>query len=183
MSYTKEEAFTRRKEMALLTQKGWTLVKIAKKYGITRQAVSQLLQKAAKDGQRVVLRKRGKFTNKDYEYLPFSKKIFENECVICNKKFSAKQAKSKTCSSNCRGKLLHKILLTVKGKSGDWSRYKKITLTCKGCGKSFERTNYLNSITKKSSSKGSKKNNFCSRECYRESTKRNKWPSLEEVGI
>lgn len=183
MSYTKEEAIARRRDMALLTQKGWTITKIAKEYGVTRQCVSQLLQKAAKEGQRVLLRRRGKFLNKDYDYLPFSKKTFTKNCVICKKEFDNKSAKVKTCSNECRGTLLHKVLLESKGKNGDWSRYKKISLVCKGCGKSFERTNYLNSITIKSSSSGSKKNNFCSKECYRQSTRAYKWPSLEEVSF
>ena len=58
----------RRKDMALLTQQGMSIPKIAAKYGISRQRVSQLLQCAAKEGNKIVLRSCGSRRSKDKNY-------------------------------------------------------------------------------------------------------------------
>jgi hypothetical protein len=186
---TRNELFQRRKDMALLTQQGYTIPKIATKYGISRQAVSQLLQKAARDGQKVVLRKCGPHSNKSYEYRPTFKETggHSNSCTICSKEFKSKFKATKTCGDKCRRLLLHKSLIKAKGSLGNWS-CEVIKLTCYGCGKSFDRTKYRESVAKRSGSK----NVYCTQDCYlacirsKNSTKiantykSNFWPSFEE---
>jgi len=185
---TKEEILQRRKDMALLTQQGYSIPKIAVKYGISRQAVSQCLQKAAKDGHKVVLRKCGSHINKDYEYRPSVKEILhKNSCVICGKAFETRFKTTRTCGGECRKKLLHKSIIEAKGSLGKWSRYESVTLTCHNCGKSFERSNYRDSISKLGCGT---KNSYCSRDCYYEKARKdteivlsytsNHWPSLDQ---
>ncbi len=174
--------------MALLTQKGYTIAKIAEKYGITKQAVSQILQKAAKDGNKVVLRRRGHAPNPAYDYLPLNKEVgYSNTCIICNKDFQSKLRSTKTCSETCRGVLLHITLIESKGSNGDWSRYEKVQLTCNNCGKDFERSKYRHSISRVGCGC---KNDYCSRKCYHEKCRKEKsevkayksnfWPSFDE---
>lgn len=190
MQYTKEKILQRRKEMALLTQQGYTVSKIAEKYGITRQAVSQLLQKAALDGHKVVLRKCGSRLNKNknYEYRPTLKEVgFVNKCIICENSFSSKLKTTKTCGDSCKRLLLHKKLLEAKGTLGNWSRYENVQLTCYNCGKAFERSKYRDSISKLGCGT---KNSYCSRNCYHEKSRKQVevvksykgqfWPSLED---
>lgn len=176
---TKQEIFQRRKDMALLTQQGHTLSRIAAKYGISRQAVSQSLQKASKDGHKVILRKCGSNLNKSYEYRPTLKELgHSNCCVICGKAFKTKWKITQTCGSDCRKILLHKKIIQAKGSLGKWSRIESVTLSCDNCGKSFKRSKYRDSISKLGC--GSK-NSYCGRECYHKKIRNlNSWPSLDK---
>jgi len=192
MQYSKEEVLQRRKDMALLTQQGYSIPKIAERYGISRQAVSQLLQKAAKDGHKVVLRSCGgrKSTNENYVYRPTRKETgFTKTCESCGASFNTKSSFRKTCSTACRRRLLHKSILLAKGTLGNWSRYEQVQLVCNNCGKTFERSKYRDSISKIGCGT---KNSYCGRECFHEKSKiniadavvksyaGNKWPSLEQ---
>jgi len=185
---TKEEVRQRRKDMAVLTQQGYSIPKIAEKYGISRQAVSQCLQKAAKDGHKVVLRKCGPHVNKNYEYRPTVKEVgYSNSCVICGKAFKTKLKHTKTCGGDCRKKLLHISIIEAKGTLGRWSRHESVTLTCDNCGKSFERSNYRDAISKLGCRT---KHSYCSRDCYHEKCRKNTeivmsyaskfWPSFDQ---
>jgi len=178
--------------MALLTQQGYSIPKIALKYGISRQAVSQLLQKAAKDGHKVVLRSCGnrKSKHENYVYRPSKKEVgVVKTCESCGLSFNTKSNFRRTCSDECRRKLLHKNILLAKGTLGQWSRYENVQLVCNNCGKTFERSKYRDSISKL----GCGTNNaYCGRQCFHEKSKSNiadavvrsysgnKWPSLEQ---
>lgn len=176
--------------MALLTQQGYSIPKIAEMYGISRQAVSQLLQKAARDGNKVVLRRCGVNHNKNqnYEYRPTIKeKGYAKVCVICNKAFKSKLKTTRTCSKKCRRILLHKSIIDSKGTAGNWSRYENVELTCDNCGKIFERSKYRDSISKLGCGT---KHTYCSRDCYHEKCRKipglveayksNFWPTLDQ---
>ena len=157
--FDKNKFAERRIEMAMLTRQGWTLQKIADKYGITKQAVSLLLKKAAsKDGQIVVKMK--KSNNKIEKNVIFVRRCKENinTCGICGKKFDGKR---KTCGKDCLKKL-HESKV-----GGDWSRVEKINLTCSYCSKEFSRTKYIHKVV--STTKGNADNNYCSRVCYHKS--------------
>lgn len=133
----------RRKEMALLTQQGYSLTKIAEKYSISKQRVHQILQKAKKEGFDVKINRRVK-----------ENKLLN--CIVCTKEFNViGYKKIKTCSKECLEKL--------QKRGGKWSRYEFITLICANCKKLFTRSNYRESITERMSGQG---NRFCSRECY-----------------
>lgn len=174
----KEEFFQRRKAMAKLTTEGWTVAAIAKKYGVSKQAVSQSLQKASKEGHRILLRKTGPHPNKDYDFFPLSDEIvYEKKCVVCNDDFKTKYKNTKICSKNCRSLYMHKKSIEVKGTDGSWSRVKKKKLKCSHCGNFFERSYYIDSIVKRTIELRSKKpitsrNHFCTRECYHKSTRK-----------
>lgn len=152
----------RRIKMAELTRLGWTMQMIADKYNITRQAVSLLLKKASeKDNQIVVkgkLNRKGKDNSGPNCVLVKRKKSLQQSkiCTICNKSFIGKK---KYCSQDCQ----HKAART----GGKWSRYQHVALTCNYCGKTFQRSNYLHSITM---IKNKSNKHYCSQECYHKST-------------
>jgi hypothetical protein len=157
--FDKNKFAERRIEMAILTQQGWTLQKIADKYGITKQAVSLLLKKAAaKDGQIVVkLKKSNNQIEKNVIFVRRAKRN-TNICGICGKKFDGKR---KTCGLDCLKKLHENKV------GGEWSRVEKVNLTCGYCSNEFSRTKYLHRIVSKT--KGNSDNNYCSRVCYHKS--------------
>lgn len=142
--------------MARLSREGWTLSKIGEKYGITRQAVSQHLKKAAKEGNVVELNFHGCPLTRDpnINYRPRKENNFM--CVVCGNKCSGN--KKKVCSHECRSKLVS----INNTKDSKWSRKTIQSLICKGCGVVFERSNYLLSIA----AAGGCENTYCSRECY-----------------
>jgi len=153
----------RRKEIAELTQQGLSAKEIAAKYGISKQAVSLILRKAAKDGSVVVLSRRINCDNLP-NIIVKKKEQKTAVCVTCGNIFP-KKGETKTCDIECRKKYVSKLRTSEEG-TGLWSRYKFVTLTCNNCGKEFQRSNYLNSIASVKAKEVSKK--YCSRKCYEE---------------
>lgn len=163
-TFDKDKFSQRRIEMAALTREGWTLQMIADKYGITRQAVSLLLKKAAAEDGQIVVKSKTKRSDPNEKNVVLVKRVKKSlfVCEQCGKEFYSK-AKKKNCSKKCYEK-------SIEDRSGgEWSRKEFVTLTCKTCGKSFERSNYLNRIT--SIKKGNSENNYCSRNCYHNKNK------------
>ena len=151
-----DRSVERRMEMAKLTHQGLTLQQIGDKYGITRQAVSLVLQKAAKEGA-IVLKSKGTNKNPEKNVIIISRSIAKFfDCIVCGKNFKSKTTK-KTCSKLCFDKLIQNRT------GGKWSRYETVELNCATCNKNFKRTKYLFQITTKNK-KGSKY--YCSRKCY-----------------
>lgn len=146
----------RRSEFAAMTREGYSMCEIAKKYNITRQAVSLALQKAVKEGHTVHKSRAGISDSSNYVIISRKKPPKEVVCSECNKKFLTDK-NHKTCSKECRNKAKEKTY------GGEWSRVEFLDLICKGCGKSFKRSKYLQKIneTKKKSA-----NHYCSRNCY-----------------
>ena len=141
---TEKEVTERRKEIALLTQQGYSLNQIAKKYNLSRQRIHQILQKAKEEGHEVITYKRPESPQKI------------RECIVCKKQFHRKWLGSKTCSKDCTSKSLI---------GGKWSRHEFITLTCSNCGKEFKRSHYLESVSNAKCKKEDRLK-FCSKECY-----------------
>lgn len=161
--FNKDKFAERRMEMAALTHEGWTLQMIADKYGITRQAVSLLLKKAAAEGQ-IVVKSKTKKSDPNEKNVVLVKRIKKSlfVCEQCGQEFYSK-TKKKNCSKKCHQK-------SIEDRSGgEWSRKEFITLTCGTCGKNFERSNYLNRITM--IKKGNSTNNYCGRDCYHNKNK------------
>ena len=160
---TREDFAQRRMEMAKLTREGWNLQMIAEKYNITRQAVSLLLKKAASEGHVVVKSK--KKNMKDEKNVVLVRRLRKEKrfCEQCGKEFFSNTKKN--CSKECFEK-------SIENRSGGkWSRKEFVTLTCLTCGKNFERSNYIHQITMKK--KNNENNNYCSRDCYHISTRKN----------
>jgi len=159
-----------RKQMAELTQQGLDLKEIAKKFGITRQAVSQKLRKAAKEGHTVVL---SRLRNCDSlpnivcrEKPEKPKKV----CVFCGEEFfKSAKSRSKTCSKECFAKHCSKVRCELTG--GNWSRHNFFTLKCVNCKEDFQRSKSLESIVAKT--RKIEGNKFCSRKCFQEHRKKN----------
>jgi predicted transcriptional regulator len=156
MSY--EEFVERRRVMAQLSTKGWSVTRIGDKYGITRQMVSLHLKKAAEEGNIVSLRKLGnpgRDRRKIIDYRQTEKKIYN--CVICSQVCPEKR--QKTCSKECQ-----KINLTQvqKKKNLRWSRHNFIDLVCFKCKNNFQRSKYLYSIAERAGCL----NHYCGRKCY-----------------
>lgn len=156
--FDKSKFAKRREEMALLTHQGWTLQMIANKYGITRQAVSLLLKKAASEGQIVVKSKRTRSDPEEKNVIYIRRKKTKTQCVICGK---THYGKNKTCSAACLRKLNDKKI------GGEWSRVETVELTCSYCNKKFTRTKHLQKVTEIAKRNSNK--NYCSRSCYHKS--------------
>ena len=153
-----ECSIERRMEMAKLTHQGLTFQQIGEKYGITRQAVSLVLQKAAKEGM-IVVKAKSNNKNPEKNVIIISRSVQKFfDCVVCGNKFkSGRTARKKSCSKACLDEL------TKARRGGEWSRHETVDLNCANCGEVFKRTKYLFQITmrnKKSS------NHYCSRKCY-----------------
>jgi len=164
-----EQAVARHKFFAKLTRLGFTPAQIAKKFSMTRQRVSQLIIKAIEEGEVVVLNKT-KTTEKHYKGVknvvlvhksPIPKAPVYRECAQCGKKFTHENLNRKTCSSDCFKKL--------KRSGGKWSRHEFKELQCNYCGKTFKRSNYLDSITRTAKYKH---NDYCNTACYLEKIKK-----------
>lgn len=153
-----EEFVERRRAMAQLSRKGWSLTRIGDKYGITRQMVSLHLKKAAEEGNRVSLRDLGtpgRDRRKIIDYRQTEKKIYN--CVICTQVCPEKR--KKTCSQECQKINLAQV---QKKKNLRWSRQNFIDLVCFKCGTNFQRSKYLYSISERAGCL----NHYCGRECY-----------------
>jgi hypothetical protein len=153
-----EEFVERRIEMAALSREGWSLSEIGSKYGITRQAVSLQLKKAAEEGRTVSLRHHGTPSperQKIIEYRPSVKKTYH--CLVCRK--VCPDGRKKTCGKKCHRKHFAKL---YKEKDLQWSRQIFVNLKCHNCGKNFNRTRYLDSISQHSGCV----NHYCGRKCY-----------------
>lgn len=149
----KLEAKDRRKYFASLTREGWTMAQIAKKHNVTRQAVSQLLRKAAKEGEIVVKTKKTNYENHPNYVLIVRKKTLQ--CTVCGAQFFSK-TKSKTCGRNCLKKLRS---------GGKWSHVEKVSLVCTKCNKTFQRSHHQHQISLKVM-KNDQKNFYCGRHCF-----------------
>jgi hypothetical protein len=149
----------RRSDMAALTRKGWTVTKIAEKYGVTKQAVSLLLKKAANEGEIVVKTKSHFNKNEENKNVILVNRKRYKICKICNKKYEKfkNSTSKKTCSEKCQKEL------RIRKRGGKWSRYEFVNLTCYGCKKSFKRSNYIQSITAK---RRKSNRHYCSHQCY-----------------
>jgi len=85
-------------------------------------------------------------------------------CDICGSKFTG-ISKSSTCSRKC-AKIKNKH--NAKKLDNKWSRLVSKEYICKGCGCKFDRTNYLDSITRVNNTTN---NRYCSIKCYRNRNK------------
>lgn len=157
------------KEIAKLTTLGYNIQHIAEKYNISRQRVSQILRKAIDNGMTVVIRKNAKTEKlyKDIKNVILVTKtnvesLLTRKCKCCQKEFTVKKnvSKRKTCSEEC--------FVKSRRSGGEWSRHEFVELKCKGCGKEFKRSKYIQSIGNK---KRTTNNFYCSRDCYTENNK------------
>lgn len=152
---SKEAFFNRRSEFASLTREGYSMGQIAEKFNISRQAVSLALKKAVKEGQIVYKTRKGTNDSNNYVIISKKKPMQKSICIECEKSFLSDK-KRKTCSKNCLVKNRQKD-------GGEWSRLLFLDLVCKGCGKNFKRSKYLQKINEY---KKKTKNYYCSRDCY-----------------
>lgn len=129
------------KQIALMTTQGMAQTKIAKKMGITRQRVGQLLDKAERAGFAVVRRQ-----------------VKINSCALCGVQY---QGINKFCSDKCRSMQPRKF-------GGPSSGIQIQIMVCSGCGTKFSRTNRLIYINRKIAEKTGKslKRVFCTKDCY-----------------
>lgn len=160
-----ENQIKRGKSIAELTRLGYSPAQIAEKLKISRQRVSQLIIKAINNGEIVVIRKTATTERlyKDKKNVVLVNKvspdsIVTKKCIVCDKTFTPENPRRKTCSKEC--------FLDLKRTGGEWSRHQFIELQCNNCGKTFKRSNYLNSIVRHGDKLKYKKNDYCSRECY-----------------
>lgn len=137
-------------QMVNLTHQGWNMSRIARHYNITRQAVSQLLKKAANQGFTVHKIFKTKHNNHP-NYKIILKPEKTHTCNVCNQNFTSKY-KRKTCSKKCYTQLVA---------GGEWSKVQTVTLNCNFCHKDFERTKHMFKMNNKNT-----KNHYCSRDCY-----------------
>jgi len=126
---------------------GDTYEAIAKRRGITRQRVQQIM---------------AEFGVKKPPRIPA-------ECKLCGEpKPPSREYQSLYCSIACVTEARH---LTLVEQNSPWSRHATRKLICACCGASFERTNYQHSITNGKSVIGSRAlplRTFCSQHCYHE---------------
>jgi hypothetical protein len=90
-------------------------------------------------------------------------------CEGCGKPFLNKK-NIKTCSEECCKK--------IRRTGGKWSRNSFLTLQCKHCGKIFQRSNYIYSITMK---KKRNNNHYCGRDCYLDASKKHLVGQVRQV--
>lgn len=123
---------------------GTSVVLLARKYCVSRQAIYDVLKDMESRGHEVPWHKPRK-----------SKK----NCLVCAKEFWPSSSRVKTCSGECLRS--HKQALAVE-KDRPWSRLKFEELVCAYCGKVFKRSRYQQKIAL---SRFPDKKNFCSRKC------------------
>lgn len=128
-------------QMALMTIQGMTQTQIAKKMGISKQRVGQLIDKAESAGIPVLRRQ-----------------VRKNKCAACGVEYAGK---NKFCSKQCWGTFPRNF-------GGPSSQIQLRIMVCHGCGTKFSRTRRLIYIGKKVAEKTGKelKRTFCTRECY-----------------
>jgi hypothetical protein len=136
-----------------------TLQTIADKHDITRERVRQIVE--------------------EYGGRPLSQKDKVSHCKHCSGEISyVGRLPGKFCSNKCRvasrqaglGKRRQAHRARALARDAQWSRTIYKNYTCDGCGISFKRSNYLNSITRQSYSpeKLALKRIYCSMDCYAE---------------
>ena len=87
----------------------------------------------------------------------------EAVCSICEKKFIRKGREvylsvlKKTCSKECA------LAAKQRPKGGKHSKHEFVSMVCSGCGKQFERSNYLQSIVEIGNKSGKY---YCTPGCY-----------------
>lgn len=131
-----------REEIVRQRKEGVPAADLAKKHGVTRQAIYDVLNAAKGRGEEIPDGRR---------------RSPPKTCGVCGREFSKN---SKTCSRECG----RSLLVGPRKKGSRWSKYTILDLVCLRCGKHFKRTAYQQSIATRRS-KGDKKN-FCGRECY-----------------
>jgi len=131
-------------QIAKERQDGTPVREIARRHGVSRQAVYDLLRKAEKKGHSI----------------PWQKGRAPRECRACGKTFAPK-SQIKSCSPECTRILRGR---NARKPGSRWSKLEFVELTCHRCGKTFNRTKYQQSISKARSP--NKKRNFCGRGCY-----------------
>lgn len=128
-------------------QKGVSVVLLSQMFGVSRQAIYDVLKEAEQKGASIPWHK------------PEKKPSF---CVICAREFMGRWGKkSRTCSPECLKKLRHRIL-RERHRGSKWSKFEFLDLVCAHCGASFKRTKYQQSI---GLNKFPDKKDFCGRKC------------------
>lgn len=117
---------------------------LADKYGVSRQAIYNLLHK---QGIKTPRRLRP-----------------PRKCKSCERMFVPKGTNGQTCSPECARVLTRKTLIErAKNLNLKWTRLLLLDLKCDHCGKAFQRTQYNQSIAEYYCNEGKK--NFCSPKC------------------
>ena len=141
----REQREQRAKDMASLTQQGFSIKQIAEKYNISRQRVHQILKLAKTLGCEIFLIK---------------PELKTNECVVCQKQFlNIHRPNGKTCSKDCQKQIQ---------RGGEWSKYEFLTLTCDFCSNLFERSHFRHKMNQHTGCK----RNFCCVTCSNRYKKR-----------
>lgn len=127
---------------------GEAVASLSEKYGVSRQAIYNLLHKAEKQGVGV----------------PWQKNCRQPQtCCLCGRQFlPSKTPSRKTCSPECL-KAQQRLSQKSRREGSKWSRNEFLTLTCQRCGREFQRTKYVQQIGLRNC--GLQKQNFCSRSC------------------
>ena len=139
-----------RVSMAEMSRYGLTLQNIADNFGVSRQYISQQLRIAAAEGNIVILRAVGRWQN--VRNLFRMAMTPENKCVICGKSCGRRV----TCSDKC---LAVRVRDSSLRRNGKWSLYATQLIDCTGCGRVFERANFLVTRNKR-------KVFYCTHRCY-----------------
>lgn len=134
----------RMKEMAIMSQNGMSQSDIAKKTGLSRQRIHQILNKASGMGMLIVRRQKK-----------------EKICPSCGIRHVMK-VKGGFCSAICRKKVNPPKF------GGPSSCLEVDIMTCDGCGVKFSRTKRLSYIYQRATLKRGRvpKRKFCTTECY-----------------
>lgn len=129
---------------------GEAVSSIARRHGVSRQAVYDVLNRAKEEGANI----------------PDARvTILPKPCANCGKVF---RNKNLTCSRECA-----KAVISRKAARPDspWSRVALLELKCHRCGEAFRRQAYQQSIAKRQCKEG--KRDFCSKACYSEFMREN----------
>lgn len=138
---------TRRDEIVQARRDGESVTSLSLRFNVSRQAIYNVLHAAEADGTVVPWSRR--------ERQPHS-------CVICGDRVRSERSPyRKTCSRECLQKLRAASPRPL-AENTKWSRRKILSLVCSHCGKTFERTEFLQTITSRGRDG---KRNFCSTGC------------------